>query len=76
MSADSNPNTLWHGTTILCVRKDGQTVIAGDGQVSIGDTVIKGSARKVRPLGEGKVIAGFAGATLNLDRVNPAAVQI
>ncbi len=63
MSADNNPNSLWHGTTILCVHKDGQTVIAGDGQVSIGDTVVKGSARKVRPLGDGKVIAGFAGAT-------------
>mgnify|MGYP004002452363 FL=1 len=53
----------WHGTTILAVRKDGQTVIAGDGQVSLGDTVIKGSARKVRRLGDGSVLGGFAGAT-------------
>jgi ATP-dependent HslUV protease subunit HslV len=53
----------WHGTTILAVKKDDQTVIAGDGQVSLGDTVIKGGARKVRRLGDGSVIAGFAGAT-------------
>jgi len=53
----------WHGTTILCVRKGGKVVIAGDGQVSIGATIMKGNARKVRPLGDGKVIAGFAGAT-------------
>jgi ATP-dependent HslUV protease, peptidase subunit HslV len=50
-------------TTILTVRKGGKVVIAGDGQVSLGQTVIKGNARKVRPLGTGKVIAGFAGAT-------------
>jgi len=53
----------WHGTTILSVRKGGKVVIAGDGQVSLGDTVIKGSAKKVRRLTDGKVIAGFAGAT-------------
>ena len=53
----------WHGTTIVAVRKGGQTVIAGDGQVSMGATVVKGNARKVRRLAEGKVIAGFAGAT-------------
>jgi len=53
----------WHGTTILCVRKDNKVVIAGDGQVSMGDTVVKANARKVRWLGDGKVIAGFAGAT-------------
>jgi ATP-dependent HslUV protease subunit HslV len=53
----------WHGTTILAVRKNGQTVIAGDGQVSMGPTIVKGSARKVRQLAGGKVIAGFAGAT-------------
>lgn len=53
----------WHGTTILTVRKGGKVVIAGDGQVSLGQTVIKGNARKVRPLGQGQVIAGFAGAT-------------
>ena len=53
----------WHGTTILTVRKGGKVVIAGDGQVSLGQTVIKANARKVRPLGTGDVIAGFAGAT-------------
>ncbi len=53
----------WHGTTILAVRKNGQTVIAGDGQVSMGPTVVKGNARKVRRLAGGKVVAGFAGAT-------------
>ena len=54
---------LWHGTTVLCVRKGKGVVIAGDGQVSHGATVIKSNARKVRRLGDGKVIAGFAGAT-------------
>ena len=53
----------WHGTTILAVRKNDAVVIAGDGQVSLGDTVIKSGARKVRRLGDGNVIAGFAGAT-------------
>jgi ATP-dependent HslUV protease subunit HslV len=55
---------LWHGTTILSVRKDGQVVIAGDGQVSMGNTIVKANAKKVRRLGKGgEVIAGFAGAT-------------
>jgi ATP-dependent HslUV protease subunit HslV len=53
----------WHGTTILAVRKNGNAVIAGDGQVSLGATVIKPNARKVRRLGDGGVIGGFAGAT-------------
>lgn len=53
----------WHGTTILAVRKNGRTVIAGDGQVSMGPTIVKGAARKVRTLANGKVLAGFAGAT-------------
>ena len=53
----------WHGTTILTVRKGGKVVIGGDGQVSIGQTVIKSNARKVRKLGKGDVIGGFAGAT-------------
>jgi ATP-dependent HslUV protease subunit HslV len=54
----------WHGTTIIGVRKEGRTVIAGDGQVSMGNTVMKPNAKKVRRLGkDGKVIAGFAGAT-------------
>ena len=53
----------WHGTTILCVRKGPQVAMAGDGQVTLGQTVIKGNARKVRRIGGGSVIAGFAGAT-------------
>ena len=53
----------WHGTTILTVRKGGRVVMAGDGQVSLGQTVIKANARKVRPIGAGGVIGGFAGAT-------------
>jgi len=53
----------WHGTTILAVRKNGKTVVAGDGQVSMGQTVVKGTARKVRRLAGGRVIAGFAGST-------------
>ncbi|MBI37560.1 MAG: HslU--HslV peptidase proteolytic subunit [Alphaproteobacteria bacterium] len=53
----------WHGTTILSVRKDNEVVVAGDGQVTLGSTVIKSKARKVRLLSDGSVIAGFAGAT-------------
>ncbi|MCP4394636.1 MAG: ATP-dependent protease subunit HslV [Alphaproteobacteria bacterium] len=53
----------WRGTTILCVRKDKKVVIAGDGQVSFGNTVMKSNAIKVRRLGSGNIIAGFAGAT-------------
>jgi len=53
----------WHGTTVLTVRKAGRVVIAGDGQVSLGATVIKANARKVRSIGKGDVIGGFAGAT-------------
>src|SRR4030095_16478406 len=53
----------WHGTTILSVRKDGKVVIAGDGQVSFGNTVVKANARKLRRVRKGDVIAGFAGAT-------------
>jgi ATP-dependent HslUV protease subunit HslV len=55
----------WHGTTILAVRRGGEVVVAGDGQVSLGQTVIKGSARKVRRLSPGghAVVAGFAGST-------------
>lgn len=61
-SNSSNPG--WRGTTILTVRKGGKVVIAGDGQVSLGQTVIKGNARKVRRLGKNNdVIGGFAGAT-------------
>ena len=53
----------WHGTTILSVRKGGKVVIAGDGQVSLGSSVIKSSAKKVRRLGGDKIVVGFAGAT-------------
>ncbi len=54
----------WHGTTILCVRRGGSVAMAGDGQVTLGQTVIKGNARKVRRIGAGdRVLAGFAGAT-------------
>ncbi|MCZ0811269.1 MAG: ATP-dependent protease subunit HslV [Pseudomonadota bacterium] len=61
----SNEFPGWHGTTIVGVRKGGKVVIAGDGQVSLGNTVIKGSARKVRRLSPGgyDVVAGFAGST-------------
>jgi ATP-dependent HslUV protease subunit HslV len=55
-------NTIY-GTTILSVRKNGKVVIAGDGQVSLGSTVLKSTARKVRKLGDGSIIGGFAGAT-------------
>ena len=54
---------MFHGTTIVCVRRDGKTVIGGDGQVTLDKTVMKGNARKVRRLGDGQVIAGFAGGT-------------
>jgi len=53
----------FRGTTIVSVRRNGRVAIAGDGQVSMGNTVMKGNARKVRPLAGGKVIAGFAGGT-------------
>ena len=56
-------NMTWHGTTILSVRKNDEVVVAGDGQVTFGNTVIKGRANKVRRLSSGSVIAGFAGAT-------------
>ncbi len=62
-TAHSTGQPGWHGTTILTVRKGGRVVIAGDGQVSLGQTVIKANARKVRALGRGDVIGGFAGAT-------------
>jgi len=63
--SQSNPHDpiQWHGTTILSVRKGGTVVIAGDGQVSMGQTVMKSNARKVRRLAGGSVMAGFAGAT-------------
>ena len=62
-SNDSHGLIHWHGTTIIGVKKGGTTVIAGDGQVSMGNTVMKPNAKKVRRIGDGSVIAGFAGAT-------------
>ena len=59
--SDDTPG--WRGTTILAVRKNGRVALAGDGQVSIGNTVVKATARKVRTLSKGSVLAGFAGAT-------------
>jgi len=62
--AASHGLTQWHGTTIIGVKRGDKVVIAGDGQVSMGNTVMKPNARKVRRIGEGgKVVAGFAGAT-------------
>ena len=62
-SHDSGSSGLWHGTTILTVRKGGIVSVGGDGQVSIGQTIVKANARKVRRLSGGEVIGGFAGAT-------------
>jgi len=61
--SDPSQSPVWHGTTILCVRKNDGVVLAGDGQVSLGQTVIKSNARKVRRIGNGQIVAGFAGAT-------------
>ena len=63
MSGNEHAAPVWHGTTILSVRRNGRVIIAGDGQVSMGQTVMKPNARKVRRLGDGSVIGGFAGAT-------------
>jgi ATP-dependent HslUV protease subunit HslV len=63
MSMQSQNSELWHGTTVLTVRKGGIVVVGGDGQVSIGQTIVKSNARKVRRLAKGDVIGGFAGAT-------------
>ena len=57
------PSQVWHGTTIIAVRKDGHVTLAGDGQVSMGNTVVKSNAKKLRRLAGGSVLAGFAGAT-------------
>ena len=61
----------WHATTILMVRKGGKAVIGGDGQVSMGQTVVKSNARKVRRLAKGDVIAGFAGGEPRRARSHP-----
>ena len=58
---NNSPN--WHGTTIILIRKDKDVVVAGDGQVSLGNTVLKSTANKVRKIEKRKVIAGFAGST-------------
>ncbi len=64
MAAESENPVRWRSTTILAVRKNGQAVVGGDGQVSLGATIVKSNARKVRRLGkDGAIIAGFAGAT-------------
>src|SRR3974390_1479330 len=63
MRMSSNEIPSWHGTTTLPGRKGGSVVIGGDGQVSIGQTIVKANAKKVRRLGKGEVIGGFAGAT-------------
>ena len=56
-------NSNWHGTTIILIRKDKDVVVAGDGQVSLGNTIIKSTAKKVRKIEKRNVIAGFAGST-------------
>jgi ATP-dependent HslUV protease subunit HslV len=63
MTEPQSASSGWHATTIVLVRKGTQIVMGGDGQVSLGATIIKGNARKVRRLGKGDVLAGFAGAT-------------
>ena len=62
-SPENSPSPGWHATTILSVRKGGEVVMAGDGQVSLGQTIVKGNAKKVRRLGSGQILAGFAGST-------------
>lgn len=61
--SDPALSSPWHGTTILAVRKPDRVVLIGDGQVSMGQTVMKGNARKLRRLADGRILAGFAGAT-------------
>jgi ATP-dependent HslUV protease subunit HslV len=61
--ADAGVASGFHGTTIVCVRRDGRVAVGGDGQVTLGQTIMKGNARKVRRLHHGKVLAGFAGGT-------------
>ena len=60
---ENRSNMNWRGTTVVSVRKKNEVVIAADGQVTLGDTVIKANAKKVRSLSDGKVLTGFAGAT-------------
>ncbi len=63
MTNNSSSFPGWHATTILCVRKGKKAVMIGDGQVSVGDTVMKGNAKKIRTLSDKSIVAGFAGAT-------------
>ena len=63
MTNEQHSSAIWHGTTILAVRKGKKLVLMSDGQVSMGQTIMKGNARKVRTLAGGKILAGFAGAT-------------
>ncbi|KCZ56557.1 peptidase [Hyphomonas beringensis] len=63
MMNDKNSDAIWHGTTILAVRKGKKLVMLSDGQVSMGQTIMKGNARKVRRIADGDILAGFAGAT-------------
>ncbi|KCZ50687.1 peptidase [Hyphomonas pacifica] len=63
MMNDKNSDAIWHGTTILAVRKGNKLVMLSDGQVSMGQTIMKGNARKVRRIAGGDILAGFAGAT-------------
>jgi ATP-dependent HslUV protease subunit HslV len=63
MMTYSSSEVIWHGTTVLAVRKAGKLVMLSDGQVSMGQTVMKGNARKVRRIAGGEILAGFAGAT-------------
>ncbi len=73
-SSESPQNSRIRSTTVLCVRRNGQVVMAGDGQVTLDKTVMKATARKVRRLAEGSVLAGFAGATADAyDRAHPRA---
>ncbi len=80
MHSSAHETPVWHGTTILTVRKGGKVVVGGDGQVSIGQTVIKSNAKKVRKLGKGEVIGGFAGATADaftlFERLEPSSNNI
>lgn len=63
MTNPADSQALWHGTTVLAVRKNGKLVMLSDGQVSMGQTIMKGNARKVRRIAGGAILAGFAGAT-------------
>lgn len=63
MSSNLSSAKDMHGTTILCIKKDGEVVIGADGQVSLGNTIMKSSARKLRTLSDNKIVAGFAGST-------------